>query len=259
MAAEIEGKGEDAAGEAAPSVRRTLPARDFCDSAVFEVERESRPSRSPPDEVRSTRSAKHRGTRVLPLASRAYRLIRHGCIPSSPWKGEIIYMATNPKPGSVAHLEIRSTDPEKTKAFYNRVFGWKFQDMPAMNYTMWEAPSGMGGGLKARKPASGHPDVHPVEGYQRGPAEDFCRRRKRPHDEDGDPADGMVRDLQRSHGHGQRAVRVQAPEDAGRAEEAEDLEGEAQPQESQGRPQAPPLTSSGEARPAVILAARARR
>jgi len=56
-------------------------------------------------------------------------------------------MATNPKPGSVAHLEIRSTDPEKTKAFYNRVFGWKFQDMPAMNYTMWEAPSGMGGGL----------------------------------------------------------------------------------------------------------------
>lgn len=56
-------------------------------------------------------------------------------------------MATNPKPGSVTHLEIRSTDPEKTKAFYNRVFGWKFQDMPAMNYTMWEAPSGMGGGL----------------------------------------------------------------------------------------------------------------
>ncbi len=56
-------------------------------------------------------------------------------------------MATNPKPGSVVHLEIRSTDPEKTKAFYNRVFGWKFQDMPEMNYTTWEAPSAPGGGL----------------------------------------------------------------------------------------------------------------
>lgn len=56
-------------------------------------------------------------------------------------------MATNPKPGSVVHLEIRSTDPEKTKAFYNRVFGWKFQDIPEMNYTTWEAPSAPGGGL----------------------------------------------------------------------------------------------------------------
>ena len=56
-------------------------------------------------------------------------------------------MAPNPKPGSVVHLEIRSTDPEKTKAFYNRVFGWRFTDMPEMNYTTWEAPSAPGGGL----------------------------------------------------------------------------------------------------------------
>ena len=56
-------------------------------------------------------------------------------------------MAANPKPGSVVHLEIRSTDPERTKTFYNRVFGWKFQDIPEMNYTTWRAPSEPGGGL----------------------------------------------------------------------------------------------------------------
>jgi hypothetical protein len=32
------------------------------------------------------------------------------------------------------------------------VFGWKFQDLPQMGYTMWEAPSGPSGGLMAPKP-----------------------------------------------------------------------------------------------------------
>lgn len=50
--------------------------------------------------------------------------------------------------GSVVHVELRSDEPEKTKAFYRTVFGWKFQDVPGMNYAMIETPSPPGGGLR---------------------------------------------------------------------------------------------------------------
>jgi predicted enzyme related to lactoylglutathione lyase len=52
------------------------------------------------------------------------------------------------KPGAIVHVEFHSTDPEREKAFYSKVFGWKFQDMPEMNYSLFEAPSGPGGGLQ---------------------------------------------------------------------------------------------------------------
>ncbi len=52
------------------------------------------------------------------------------------------------KPNSVVHVEFHSTEPEKTKAFLSSVFGWKFQDMPQMNYSTWDAPSAPGGGLQ---------------------------------------------------------------------------------------------------------------
>ncbi len=52
------------------------------------------------------------------------------------------------KPNSVVHVEIHSNAPEKTKAFLKDVFDWKFQDMPEMNYSMFEAPSAPGGGLQ---------------------------------------------------------------------------------------------------------------
>jgi predicted enzyme related to lactoylglutathione lyase len=52
------------------------------------------------------------------------------------------------KPNSVVHVEIHSNAPEKTKAFLKDVFNWKFQDMPEMNYSMFEAPSAPGGGLQ---------------------------------------------------------------------------------------------------------------
>jgi len=45
-------------------------------------------------------------------------------------------------------VEIHSNAPEKTKAFLKDVFDWKFQDMPEMNYSMFEAPSAPGGGLQ---------------------------------------------------------------------------------------------------------------
>jgi len=52
------------------------------------------------------------------------------------------------KPNSVVHVEIHSNAPEKTKEFLKDVFDWKFQDMPEMNYSMFEAPSAPGGGLQ---------------------------------------------------------------------------------------------------------------
>jgi len=52
------------------------------------------------------------------------------------------------KPNSVVHVEIHSNAPEKTKAFLKDVFDWKFQDMPEMNYSTFEAPSAPGGGLQ---------------------------------------------------------------------------------------------------------------
>ena len=51
------------------------------------------------------------------------------------------------KPGSIVHVELHSADPAKTKQFYGEVFGWKFEDIPAMNYTMWRAENEPGGGI----------------------------------------------------------------------------------------------------------------
>jgi len=52
-----------------------------------------------------------------------------------------------PKPGSIVHIELHSADPAKSKQFYGQVFGWKFEEMPEMNYTMWKAPNEPAGGL----------------------------------------------------------------------------------------------------------------
>lgn len=46
-----------------------------------------------------------------------------------------------------------SKDLPKTKKFYSQVFGWKFQDMPEMNYSMVDREDMPGGGL--REPGKG--------------------------------------------------------------------------------------------------------
>jgi hypothetical protein len=51
------------------------------------------------------------------------------------------------KPGSIVHVEIHSPAPEKTQRFYESVFGWKFESVPAMNYTTFTAPSPPNGGI----------------------------------------------------------------------------------------------------------------
>jgi predicted enzyme related to lactoylglutathione lyase len=57
-------------------------------------------------------------------------------------------MANESGLGSIVHVELRSDEPEKTKAFYRTVFGWKFQEVPGMGYAMIETPSPPGGGLR---------------------------------------------------------------------------------------------------------------
>jgi uncharacterized protein len=52
------------------------------------------------------------------------------------------------KPNSIVHVEFHSNAPEKTKSFLKNVFGWKFEDMPAMNYSMFTPPSAPGGGVQ---------------------------------------------------------------------------------------------------------------
>ncbi len=51
------------------------------------------------------------------------------------------------KPGSIVHVELHSSDPAKTKNFYGHVFGWKFQEIQELNYSLWRADSEPGGGV----------------------------------------------------------------------------------------------------------------
>lgn len=48
------------------------------------------------------------------------------------------------------HVELATTDPEKAKGFYGKLFDWKLEDMqmgPEMTYTMIQPGEGTGGGL----------------------------------------------------------------------------------------------------------------
>lgn len=47
------------------------------------------------------------------------------------------------------HVELATTDPERAKAFYSKLFSWKMEDMPmpGMTYTMIQPGEGTGGGL----------------------------------------------------------------------------------------------------------------
>lgn len=50
---------------------------------------------------------------------------------------------------NVVHVEIPALNVEAAAAFYRNLFGWKIDTVPEMNYTMWEAADGSGGGFPA--------------------------------------------------------------------------------------------------------------
>jgi predicted enzyme related to lactoylglutathione lyase len=51
------------------------------------------------------------------------------------------------KPGGFVHIEIASSDPERTKKFFEDVFEWEFESHPEMSYHTFMPQSGPGGGL----------------------------------------------------------------------------------------------------------------
>ncbi|MBI3603087.1 MAG: VOC family protein [Nitrospirae bacterium] len=59
---------------------------------------------------------------------------------------------TNP----FVHVELQTTDPKKAQAFYKKLFRWKFQPIPKMNYTIIDVGKGTGGGLM-KHPMPGGP------------------------------------------------------------------------------------------------------
>lgn len=50
---------------------------------------------------------------------------------------------------NVVHVEIPAANVESAGKFYQALFGWRIQPIPEMNYTMWEAGDGTGGGFPA--------------------------------------------------------------------------------------------------------------
>jgi predicted enzyme related to lactoylglutathione lyase len=56
-------------------------------------------------------------------------------------------VAEEPKPGSIVHVEFAVKDPKKVEKFYGNLFGWKFEEVPGMNYWLIQTPSGPGGGV----------------------------------------------------------------------------------------------------------------
>jgi predicted enzyme related to lactoylglutathione lyase len=59
------------------------------------------------------------------------------------------------------HVELNTTDLEKAKAFYGKMFSWKLEDMPmgpGMTYTMVQPGEGTGGGMM-KHPVPGAPSA----------------------------------------------------------------------------------------------------
>lgn len=53
----------------------------------------------------------------------------------------------------ICHIEIPATDPQKSKEFYSKVFGWQCED--SGGYVMWRAEGISGGFTTESAPAKG--------------------------------------------------------------------------------------------------------
>lgn len=54
----------------------------------------------------------------------------------------------------IIHFELMVADPAATRAFYGRVFDWKFDETSFPGYTMINTGKEPGGGLMARPPGA---------------------------------------------------------------------------------------------------------
>jgi predicted enzyme related to lactoylglutathione lyase len=59
-------------------------------------------------------------------------------------------------PNPFCHVELNTTDVQKAKEFYGKLFSWKLEDMPGGEYTMIGVGEGTGGGMM-KNPIPGAP------------------------------------------------------------------------------------------------------
>ncbi len=64
--------------------------------------------------------------------------------------------------GSICYIEFSTTDLEKSKAFYESLFGWKVDPEPGSSYAIFSTPEGIHGGFigAAEGPATTGPIVY---------------------------------------------------------------------------------------------------
>jgi uncharacterized protein len=63
-------------------------------------------------------------------------------------------------PNAFVHVELNTTDVDKAKAFYGKLFDWTLEDVPVpgMAYTMIKVGKGTGGGIM-KHPMPGQPSI----------------------------------------------------------------------------------------------------
>ena len=59
-------------------------------------------------------------------------------------------------PNPFCHVELNTTDVNRAKDFYSKLFDWKLEDLPEGSYTMIRVGEGTGGGLM-KNPIPGAP------------------------------------------------------------------------------------------------------
>lgn len=60
----------------------------------------------------------------------------------------------------ICHVEIPCTDLDRAGKFYTDVFGWEVTPMQGMNYSIFKAPDGVGGGLSTEAKVTEKPGVY---------------------------------------------------------------------------------------------------
>ena len=65
--------------------------------------------------------------------------------------------------GNVAHIEFASNNLAASRRFYERIFGWHFEEASGMEkYLMFATPNGQGGGFDAGPRSSGPSATGPI-------------------------------------------------------------------------------------------------
>ena len=65
--------------------------------------------------------------------------------------------------GDFCHIELSTTDIDKTRSFNESIFDWKFESVPGFeSYAMFTTPSGLGGGIDSGPNAEPPIDKGPV-------------------------------------------------------------------------------------------------